>query len=163
MNKNPVIVPSVLHIIIPCIVLFTKTYELNFLCFILGFSISLLRGIITFIKICKNTNISLSLTYFILFLDFSIFCIYLVFSILLKDMIIALYCILYFLGFSWLILQKLSLIKKIIVIDECSICYEELNENIIVLICGHSYHNECINKWIIEKKNCPYCREQINI
>ena len=42
----------------------------------------------------------------------------------------------------------------------CLICYDELDNNISILNCGHKYHNECIlmtykNE---KKKQCPYCR-----
>ncbi len=47
--------------------------------------------------------------------------------------------------------------------NECSICLEafESQDNINTLHnCQHIYHPECINKWLTEHKNCPYCRAE---
>uniref|UniRef100_A0A3B0MSV8 RING-type E3 ubiquitin transferase n=1 Tax=Theileria annulata TaxID=5874 RepID=A0A3B0MSV8_THEAN len=45
----------------------------------------------------------------------------------------------------------------------CSVCYEIMlkNENIISLRCGHIFHEECVNRWLIDKNSCPYCRTLI--
>jgi hypothetical protein len=53
---------------------------------------------------------------------------------------------------------------------DCTICRCSLNTNsiynddvnyesiVIEGICGHSYHEECINKWITNNiKHCPIC------
>ncbi len=53
----------------------------------------------------------------------------------------------------------------------CSICYEELNENIentensnsntYTLECNHCFHSSCIIKWFRNgHKNCPLCNDQ---
>ena len=46
----------------------------------------------------------------------------------------------------------------------CSICMEEIltNQIVRVLNCGHQYHHQCIDKWFIQHKSCPYCREIFN-
>ena len=45
--------------------------------------------------------------------------------------------------------------------DECSICYENMeNSGIITLNCGHTFHKTCISK--IMNKVCPLCRKPIN-
>ena len=49
--------------------------------------------------------------------------------------------------------------KKIIT-DTCNICLEEMKEFVFVK-CGHSFHKECIGKWLIEKPTCPCCRETL--
>jgi hypothetical protein len=49
--------------------------------------------------------------------------------------------------------------KKIIT-DTCNICLEEMKEFVFVK-CGHSFHKECIGKWLIEKTTCPCCRETL--
>ena len=41
----------------------------------------------------------------------------------------------------------------------CSICTENINNNIKTLNCKHSYHLECINKWLIIINTCPLCRQ----
>ena len=48
----------------------------------------------------------------------------------------------------------------------CAICCENLEEfdKVVKLNCNHIYHQECINKWVKEKKlesSCPMCREYI--
>lgn len=40
----------------------------------------------------------------------------------------------------------------------CSICLEDIEENKIILDCGHIYHKECITNWLKVSYNCPYCR-----
>lgn len=54
--------------------------------------------------------------------------------------------------------------------DECIICLEELEKNIVTLSCGHKYHLKCIREWSnIKKKSnrlCTICNvdnEIINI
>ena len=41
---------------------------------------------------------------------------------------------------------------------ECLICYEELKEIEIDIPCKHTYHKDCLDKWIEIQNNCPYCR-----
>ena len=56
----------------------------------------------------------------------------------------------------------------------CNICTENIDKNknnIIILKCGHEYHNNCITEWfnVIEDqpniytfgRNCPYCRKRV--
>ena len=40
---------------------------------------------------------------------------------------------------------------------ECSICLEE-DPDYKLSICGHTFHESCINKWIAIKPLCPLCR-----
>ena len=52
--------------------------------------------------------------------------------------------------------------------EECSICYDDINhkDNAYLTDCGHSFHKNCINKWLMETKfdgNCPICRQDIGI
>ena len=42
--------------------------------------------------------------------------------------------------------------------NNCSICIETLNENIVSLKCGHKFHFNCIKEWIYLNNNCPLCR-----
>lgn len=167
--KNPIVVPTVLHIIIPCILLGTKTYEISFLFFIIIFSLSFLRAVITISFLCKQLN--KRLTYIVLFLDFVITGIYLVFSIISRDPLIYLFTLIYMMGFIWVVQETKTYLKNftslsqheekiIVVVDdgvECCICYEGVVEG-KMLNCGHIYHKECIDSWFNEKKICPYCR-----
>lgn len=43
--------------------------------------------------------------------------------------------------------------------SECSICLEKINSELVTLECGHSYHQECISKWLDIETTCPYCRK----
>jgi hypothetical protein len=41
----------------------------------------------------------------------------------------------------------------------CSICLDEGQK--IQLDCGHLYHKECINRWLLESSSCPECRANL--
>ena len=47
--------------------------------------------------------------------------------------------------------------------DKCVICQEDYieNEKILKLTCGHIFHNNCIENWLIKEKKCPFCKEEI--
>lgn len=46
--------------------------------------------------------------------------------------------------------------------EVCLICREELTiENGKKLRCGHCYHVECLEKWIIDHETCPMCNTHI--
>ena len=44
--------------------------------------------------------------------------------------------------------------------SECIICMENFGENELVkqLPCGHIFHGDCIDNWLIQQKNCPFCK-----
>ena len=45
---------------------------------------------------------------------------------------------------------------------ECSICYEKINKtNIYESKCNHSFHVNCIEKWLERYNTCPLCREDL--
>uniref|UniRef100_A0A0E0DUG9 RING-type E3 ubiquitin transferase n=1 Tax=Oryza meridionalis TaxID=40149 RepID=A0A0E0DUG9_9ORYZ len=46
----------------------------------------------------------------------------------------------------------------------CSICQEEFeaNEETGRLICGHSYHVQCIKQWLSRKNTCPVCKTAVS-
>jgi hypothetical protein len=47
---------------------------------------------------------------------------------------------------------------------QCSICLTDLEKNIKKLKCEHSFHENCINKWINTSINtCPLCRDTISL
>ena len=45
---------------------------------------------------------------------------------------------------------------------QCIICMEGFNENEFVkqLPCKHIFHAECINHWLSQQKNCPFCKAE---
>ncbi|XP_072968307.1 E3 ubiquitin ligase BIG BROTHER-related-like [Typha angustifolia] len=48
--------------------------------------------------------------------------------------------------------------------DQCVICrmeYEE-GDSLVVLSCKHTYHPECINKWLKINKVCPMCSTEVS-
>lgn len=69
-------------------------------------------------------------------------------------------------GLSLCDLIKISKIlkkEKNLTLDHCSICLDNFNEPVILrkLICNHSFHIECIEKWLSENTNCPMCRYEL--
>lgn len=50
-----------------------------------------------------------------------------------------------------------------LLLDECSICLERYDKNnkIMNLKCRHTFHQECITKWLKDNNTCPQCRENI--
>jgi len=47
---------------------------------------------------------------------------------------------------------------------ECAICMaqiEESDEHVMVTPCGHSFHQECLSRWMDEQLICPLCRAPI--
>jgi len=49
--------------------------------------------------------------------------------------------------------------------DKCVICLDNINlkddVNILTLECSHTYHKECIDKWLNRAQTCPICREKV--
>tara|TARA_B100002051_G_C16677541_1_gene607911 strand:+ start:47 stop:304 length:258 start_codon:yes stop_codon:yes gene_type:complete len=45
---------------------------------------------------------------------------------------------------------------------QCIICLESFSDNNekIILLCGHSYHYNCILKWFDKELNCPTCKKK---
>ena len=44
--------------------------------------------------------------------------------------------------------------------NDCIICMEGFSEGELVkqLMCGHIFHGNCINHWLSQQKNCPFCK-----
>ncbi len=53
-------------------------------------------------------------------------------------------------------------IKSIAGENNCSICWNELIDDLSKLSCNHIFHNSCIENWKNYQPNCPYCRAPIN-
>lgn len=46
--------------------------------------------------------------------------------------------------------------------DTCTICLENISDSENeTLVCNHSFHNICINRWLSTNTNCPVCRRFI--
>lgn len=45
--------------------------------------------------------------------------------------------------------------------NNCSICLTNMDDNLHVLTCKHTFHKECINNWIKKSTTCPICRSII--
>ena len=43
---------------------------------------------------------------------------------------------------------------------ECNICWDDLDSSFTVLRCCpvRYYHKECINRWFLTSRSCPFCR-----
>ena len=42
--------------------------------------------------------------------------------------------------------------------EDCSICLENTTRDDTQLICGHVFHDRCLNEWLDEHTTCPVCR-----
>ncbi|PKI50167.1 hypothetical protein CRG98_029491 [Punica granatum] len=44
----------------------------------------------------------------------------------------------------------------------CCICQDEYDEgaDIARLACGHEYHFNCIQQWLVRKNDCPICKRK---
>ena len=43
-------------------------------------------------------------------------------------------------------------------IENCSICLEDINNDFTITGCGHSFHKECLHNIYIINSTCPNCR-----
>ena len=45
----------------------------------------------------------------------------------------------------------------------CAICQDSIKKDVIVreINCGHTFHQECADKWLETNKLCPVCRYEI--
>ncbi len=50
---------------------------------------------------------------------------------------------------------------------QCSICLETVEEDFdkqwTTLVCGHTFHRECLYKWFVYSQTCPHCRNPISL
>ena len=42
--------------------------------------------------------------------------------------------------------------------NECPICLDTMENNIITTTCNHTFHKECFEHWAKYKNSCPLCR-----
>lgn|GEM_PF-5341107 len=43
----------------------------------------------------------------------------------------------------------------------CTICFEKMKNDCLVLKCKHEFHEKCLWNWVYVKQECPYCRCEI--
>jgi hypothetical protein len=48
-------------------------------------------------------------------------------------------------------------VKYARIIETCPICNEQKCN--VITCCNHAFCKECLSTWYMQKKNCPYCRE----
>ena len=49
-------------------------------------------------------------------------------------------------------------------ITDCTICFENINNNAIKTPCNHYFHQKCLDEWIVKNiNNCPICRFEFSI
>jgi SNF2 family DNA or RNA helicase len=47
--------------------------------------------------------------------------------------------------------------------DDCTICYSDIKDPILIPCCQNIFCGKCIMKWLETTKSCPMCRANINI
>ncbi|AQK53538.1 Putative RING zinc finger domain superfamily protein [Zea mays] len=50
------------------------------------------------------------------------------------------------------------------VVGECAICYNEYlvgGATSVKLLCGHTFHRRCMDRWTAVNRTCPYCRAPV--
>ena len=43
--------------------------------------------------------------------------------------------------------------------EECSICYDDIQSDYVILECGHYFHQNCYNNWKKHSNRCSVCRQ----
>ena len=126
---------------------------------------------VLYLSIYKRFEKDYKTVYYINFiiniLTFGLYTYYLISIQDLKD-IFTIYLIYLFSSLYWMFVVGKSLCKRgaykilsSVSRGDCSICYEELTKNSVILICKHVYHKECIDKWLLDHTTCPQCRYEL--
>ncbi|XP_015973327.1 NEP1-interacting protein 2 isoform X1 [Arachis duranensis] len=61
--------------------------------------------------------------------------------------------------------QKFKSNKKLMYMSSCSICFQDFEDEELIRIlpkCGHIFHLQCIDKWLIQQGSCPMCRTHVS-
>ena len=45
--------------------------------------------------------------------------------------------------------------------EDCPICMETLDTNVIVTHCEHKFHSNCLMEWNLQNTTCPLCRAEL--
>ena len=46
-------------------------------------------------------------------------------------------------------------------LENCSVCYDNNDNESVQLDCNHSFHKQCMLKWCEKSQTCPICRSDI--
>jgi hypothetical protein len=51
-------------------------------------------------------------------------------------------------------------VKKLVTADHCVVCQEALPVGTVAKLmpCGHAFHPDCLDKWVLKSNSCPTCR-----
>ena len=62
-------------------------------------------------------------------------------------------------------LFNITKLEELEIIKECTICIDNYKIGNIVrqLKCSHTFHQECIDKWLVHNNMCPNCRQITNV
>lgn len=63
-------------------------------------------------------------------------------------------------------LQAQPLQKGVSAFSHCVICAEEIGEvgtPVVALACEHTFHEECIRRWLTKRHTCPTCRLELEV
>ena len=62
-------------------------------------------------------------------------------------------------------LFNITKLEELEIIKECTICIDDYKIGNIVrqLKCLHTFHQECIDKWLVNNNMCPNCRKITNV
>ena len=96
----------------------------SIICFWLAFSLSFIRTVITVSFLCENV-VNFRLTKFVVFLDLVITGVYIVFSIVSSDPLIAVFALIYMMGFIWVAQEVRIYLKNV---------REEKDEEVIIKV-----------------------------
>ena len=48
--------------------------------------------------------------------------------------------------------------------DTCAVCLEETSAMVCrTLACGHTFHRRCIGAWLMQKSQCPLCKQDVPV
>lgn len=60
-------------------------------------------------------------------------------------------------GLSSEIINKIKTSNELLE-DNCSICLNKENKEIMILPCNHNFHSDCLRQWLKNNNKCPICR-----
>jgi len=60
-------------------------------------------------------------------------------------------------------LKEISFNEETCKAKDCSVCQEDYKngENLLVMPCEHTFHKDCVKKWLSMHNSCPVCRKPL--